>query len=305
MTTIAAKADVLAVLVLVDPPIKDTYLSVRGQKQDLHPITLPSQLFLGGFEDFLDPPSFFDDSNHRSGPLRHALLEDLIYYWKQERPAGFNLEAPTLLSLAYYPLKIVAAEWMNYMAVMSHSIKHYEYSLEDLPGLFQESGRLAADLRALQTWRRRIMSTQHKIQSVVRFIKFHSTKDLDVDCWSFLVDDYNHLANIVDECGRRFENMLPVVTSLVQIVDSRRSFAETSNISRLTYLALVFVPLAYISSLFSMDPDVAPGGHEFWIYFVVAIPVTLAVFLIARPSVWKFLLFRNRIRRLGAPQIPV
>ena len=107
-------------------------------------------------------------------------------------------------------------------------------TLEDLPGLFQESDRL---------WRHRIMSTQHKIQSVVRLIKFHSTKDLDVDWWSFLVDDYKHLANNVDECGRRFENMLPVVTSLVQIVDSRQPSAETANISRLTYLAHVFVPL--------------------------------------------------------------
>ena len=52
-----------------------------------------------------------------------------------------------------------------------------------------------------------------------------------------------------------------------------------------------------------MDLNIAPGGEGFWIYFVMAIPVTLAVFLIARPSVWIFHVFRNRIRRLGAPKI--
>lgn len=289
----------------MDPPIENTYLSVQGQEQDVIRVFLPSQLFLGGYEDFLDPPSFFEDMSHRSGPVRHDLLEDLTYYWARHRPACFNPEAPTLLSLSFYPLKIVAAEWINYVAVMRHSIKEYEYSLEDPSGLSQKLDRLNSDMRALQAWRRRSMSSHQKIRCAARLIQNHKPQGLDLDCWSSLVADYEHVDASVFEAGRRLENMLPVVTTLVQIVDSRHAFAETANISRLTYLALVFVPLSFIASLFSMNVDVSPGGRKFWIYFVVALPVTSIVYLIARPPLRIIRVLRDHIQRLRQLQVQV
>ncbi|PVH90834.1 hypothetical protein DM02DRAFT_508286, partial [Periconia macrospinosa] len=69
----------------------------------------------------------------------------------------------------------------------------------------------------------------------------------------------------VEDFGRRLETMLPVVTSLVQVIDSRRSFDETANVSRLTVMALAFVPLTYVSSLFSMSEKLGPGGSLFWV----------------------------------------
>ena len=51
----------------------------------------------------------------------------------------------------------------------------------------------------------------------------------------------------------------------------------------ITTLALVFVPLSFISSLFGMKDVNAPGGGLFWVYFAVAVPVTLLVYLVARP----------------------
>lgn len=45
-------------------------------------------------------------------------MEDLMYYWQMERPRSFHEKDPSLLSMSYYPLKIVAAEWINYAAVM-------------------------------------------------------------------------------------------------------------------------------------------------------------------------------------------
>jgi Mg2+ and Co2+ transporter CorA len=102
----------------------------------------------------------------------------------------------------------------------------------------------------------------------------------DVD---LVLEDFEVINKNIEDAGRRLENMLPVVTSLVQIIDARQSLAETANISRLTVLALIFVPLSYVSSLFSMNTTNMPGSPYFWVYFAVAIPVTLIVVLIARP----------------------
>ena len=74
------------------------------------------------------------------------------------------------------------------------------------------------------------------------------------------------------------------MTSLIQIIDSQRSFAETANITRFTYLALVFVPLTFVASIFSMNDRFAPGGKIFWLYFATAVPMCVVVFFVARPS---------------------
>lgn len=115
----------------------------------MKPSSLASQLFLGGYEDFLVPPPVSEES--KPAASRQGLLDDLIYYWRRERPGSSNSEAPTLLSISYYPLKIIAAEWINYVAVMNYNIKRYEYTIEDLPALFQVLDKLNADLQTLQS----------------------------------------------------------------------------------------------------------------------------------------------------------
>ena len=93
--------------------------------------------------------------------------------------------------------------------------------------------------------------------------------------------------------------------SLVQVIDARHALAETANISRLTVLALIFVPLSYVSSLFSMNSQNMPGSPHFWVYFAVAVPVTLLVFLLARPPTWIGRTFRARSQASTKRRQPV
>lgn len=264
-------------LILVDPPITNRYYTeAEGYLKE---VTLPTKLFLGGYESFVSSPAFSTEESTLIHPDRTNLMNDLVYYWLRtpNRPS-FGPKSNPLSSLSYFPLKIVAGEWVNYVSVMHKSVKTYEYASNKTAGFLSELNKLNDDLRALQSWRRRSMSSQQKIHATISCMRWWKDADLDS-----LIEDYEYLARSIDESGRRLENMLPVVTSLVQVVDSRRSFAETANVTRLTILALVFVPLTYVSSLFSMNPEYGPGGARFWIYFAAALPVTLCVFLIARP----------------------
>ncbi|KAF2262814.1 hypothetical protein CC78DRAFT_448030, partial [Lojkania enalia] len=211
-------------------------------------------------------------------PKRGTMLNDLQYYWSHYIPPCFDPKNPSLQSLAYYPLKIIAAEWTKYIAVMHHCIKRYEYQNEQLPELDQFN----MDLRELQGWRRRSMMSQQKIQSVIHLIQYQEQPSSPNDPnMRYLLEDFKLLSTDLETAGRRLETMLPAVMTFVQIADARRSFAETANITRLTVLALVFVPLTYISSLFSMNSTNAPGSRHFWVYFAVAVPVTLLTILIA------------------------
>ncbi|KAJ4302729.1 hypothetical protein N0V90_001619 [Kalmusia sp. IMI 367209] len=272
----------LAIL-LVDPPLDDIYYPAGHKNNEARRIRLSLRPFLGGYADFLSPPKFSSDwSSVQAAPQGGSMASEVIHYWKRALPQSFDPRNPTLESLAFYPLKIVAAEWVKYVTVMQHCIKMYEYHGEQLPGLEQFN----ADLRDLQVWRRRSMVSQHKVGNVVRQLKSHDPADAiagrDIH---HLIEDFEIINSNIRNAGRRLENMLPVVTSLVQIIDARQSFAETTNISRLTILALIFVPLSFVASLFSMNQDNGPGGPQFWVYFAVAVPLTLLVFLIAKPPI--------------------
>jgi Mg2+ and Co2+ transporter CorA len=250
-------------------------------------------MFLNGYEDFLDSPSMRkQDSKDAQSPSRLGLLGDILFYWSIQSPECFDSSSPNLPSLAYFPLKIIAAEWMKYIGIMYRAIKQFEYSTsvsstrdeirKRLDKLI-ELDKLNSDMRALQRWRRRSMATEEKIAAVIQMLEAHNLGHPSNSYLALTIADYEHILAKVRKFGQHLETMLPVVTSLVRIIDSRRSFDETANVSRLTVMALIFVPLAYISSLFSMSERLGPGGPLFWVYFIVAIPVTIAVILIAKP----------------------
>ncbi|RDW82333.1 hypothetical protein BP6252_03445 [Coleophoma cylindrospora] len=267
-------------LILVDRPISDTYWTDGRKYQESGKVHLRSQPYMGPYEDFMEPITFARNLSNALDDVREGMFRDLQYYWQRGVPPCFVSEDPSLQSLAYYLLRITAAEWTKYVSVMHNCIKQYEYQNDSLPGLEE----FDTDLYELQGWRRRSLHSQRKVRAVTRQLK--SWSELNPTDKSFLqplIEDYEYICVNIEDAGHRLENMLPVVMTMVQIVDARHSFAETANISRLTVLALIFVPLSFISSLFSMNPTNAPGAPYFWVYFAVAIPVTILVFFIARP----------------------
>ena len=258
-------------------------MSRRGENEKASTLTLQTRLFQGGFQDFLSGPAFSDNVESDSGPRRSSPLESLAFYWAIEKPQGFDVNCPTLFSVSSYPLRMIAAEWMTYLEVMYHSIKQYEYSPNNAPAALEQIATLNADIYNLQQWARRSTSTADKIRYAIRFLKYRMTEDDDAEYSALLAGDYEHIAFGIDTYSRRLEALVSIATSLVQAIDSRRSLTETKNISRLTYLALSFIPLTFVSGLFSMNNTIEPGGQVFGLYFAVSIPLCILVFLIVHP----------------------
>ena len=93
-----------------------------------------------------------------------SLLEDINFYWSSGQPHGFDVNGPTLVSLSYYPLKVVAAEWMIYLEVLYHSTNEYEYNSSAISAPMKKLAVLYTDLYALQKWARRNMAPSHKLR---------------------------------------------------------------------------------------------------------------------------------------------
>lgn len=58
---------------------------------------------------------------------------------------------------------------------------------------------------------------------------------------------------------------------------AERSIREARSARALTFVGLIFIPLAYTSSLLSMAAPYAPGQDSFWTYFAISLPLIVLV----------------------------
>ncbi|KAF2806876.1 uncharacterized protein BDZ99DRAFT_448471 [Mytilinidion resinicola] len=193
------------------------------------------------------------------------------------RENTLSMEKPSMISLCLNPLRLALREFLVYSITMNRYVRYYEYSLKDVDLSVREG-----DLNDLQIWRRRAFQTLQRLFAMHDFVEHWNTKERppeesEASLGAWLIKDIQHLITAIEHHSRSLETMIPVTTAMVQLADVRRSTEEASHVKQLTYLALVFIPLSFVASLFSMSEKVAPWSRNFWLYFVVAVPLLLFV----------------------------
>jgi Mg2+ and Co2+ transporter CorA len=166
-------------------------------------------------------------------------------------------------------------------------MKQHEISATDLT--YQDLKRVASAHSALESWSRRVLSTTSHIDTVIRLLRHNKDQATNYQEWIALLEDFEYIRTSIGEHAVALEKVASLVYSNIQLAETRRAFKEAKNISRLTIMAMFFVPLSYVSSLFSMNGTFEPGGSKFWVYFAVALPVLLCVFILGRGSSWGFI----------------
>ncbi|KAL8418985.1 hypothetical protein RB594_002263 [Gaeumannomyces avenae] len=116
-------------------------------------------------------------------------------------------------------------------------------------------------------------------------------RDQELSRWLDPTLDFQFLHLRFSELRRRVECLNGAVTGLASITGNRqahreqqlalatarRSMREANRTKAVTLVGLVFIPLAYVSSLFSMTDPYAPGGQDFKLYWVVSLPLIVLV----------------------------
>lgn len=203
------------------------------------------------------------------------MLSSLLHYFRNH-PPGFTVTNPSTLCFAYYPLRIALAEWVLYVHLVSRYQKHYEYSLQDV-----HKRPLESDIVDLQRWRRRINQSRQKLGLLSQVITYWKKDEADKQPWDMLLLDIEHTISRLQHYGHSMEQVVPLATGMVQLLDARESARQAANVTALTYIALVFVPLSWTAGLFSMSDLFLPGGEKFWVYISTALPLALAVLLVS------------------------
>jgi hypothetical protein len=254
----------------------------------------------GSFEDFRAPESYSTFKRSPSGDTwnKASMMESIIHYLQACPPPGLDLTSPSVLSIGYYPIYITLSEWNIYNFLISRCSKHYQYSDQ------LKAGRLHDELLLdLQRWKRRSRSSHRKLNILRDVISSHILPSDYAAVWNSVLNDINYLRDQLHDYSQSLEQMVMVATSLIQLLDSRRSILEAINTKRLTFLALVFVPLAWVSSLFSMSDGYSPGHDLFWVYFATALPVLAVVLLLSALPYGKIAIaaksYKARVRNHG------
>ena len=240
-------------------------------------INLKNEPFQGGYIDFIPPrrlePGKLPDSTlhpHKS------MLDDLVYYYDTAFDLLSEKEWKSPSKSSIFLKKIVAAHYLqlaDYIKVMLPSLE-----LRLTTAWVEEREQW----KQLGTISRRCGNYRDDIEDTLLSLGFpleidpkQLLKKKDRESWKDCEIDYQYAYLRLKVLKERADNLMTSMTGLASIAGNRQNLEEAKRVKRLNLLALLFIPLAYTSSLFSMQDEYAPNKPQFWVYWVCAIGVVM------------------------------
>lgn len=240
---------------------------------------LRNEPFQGGYVDFVPPPR-----PERGQPpadtvipstARHphtSMLRDLEYYYTSNSHHLPEEDWNEPSKSAIFLKKIVAAHYLQ----LADYIKAMLPSLElKLATAWVEEHE---QWKQLGTISRRCGNYRDDIEDTILSLGY----PLDIPKekrikrhWTDCELDYQYVYHRLKVLKERADNLMSSMTGLASIAGNRQNLEEAKRVKRLNLLALLFIPLAYTSSLFSMQDNYAPNAPQFWVYWVCAIGVVI------------------------------
>ncbi|KAI1110941.1 hypothetical protein F5Y14DRAFT_336572 [Nemania sp. NC0429] len=256
-------------ILLLDPTIKEGFPLWRGYR-NWDP--KPSAQEPGPYRLKSCVPSLT-----RSGsepPIEASFFEDFIY-WAQRRAIP---HLPNPAHVPYIPLfallRLVCAEWLTLSEYIKARLSQVDWEVTH-PEEFLTQTQIDTILKKLHTWRRLVPLYREMLsETKSRVLNFNPTSMANGQNTKLLnpyIGEFLVVLSQMEEYEERIDRLTTVVTSAINILDSRR-------VERLTLLATLFVPLSLVGTLFSMTEDISQIGATFG-YWAVASSVLLVTLL--------------------------
>jgi len=212
------------------------------------------------------------------------LYDRIIYYYLNH---GIGMEAlissRDSLSALNNTLRIITAEWLNVCHITECEVAKLGGQHE--AGNYPQLGDMEDELKRLHTWRRRAKRYAEIVGQVIEDCKWRGPLD-----WC-RHDDGEEIAvmraNDFEAIWARFSTLrevikdqLTIVLNEILIENSKLARKADHEILRLSIAAFIFLPLSWLAALLSINETLGVTSKFWWIYVVVAIPLTLAVVML-------------------------
>lgn len=236
-----------------------------------------------GYRNFEDCPSMTLDAMPQ-GPPRTSTFEDVAYWTSRLSSAEVDDIADDPRILFKKTLFVVCSEWYTLTKYATTRLTQLEWELEN-PDLLHYGGGLGVTITKLHSWRRRLPIFRTLLLEVLeKTIKRESFVNGSENHVLDLRRDFEILLSSIEDLQVRADGLMAVVTAVMSIEESKKVFEQNRSLARLTWLAVTFIPLSFVSSLFSMNGDLSTLSQSFRIFFAVSIPLTVFVLFLTRYS---------------------
>jgi Mg2+ and Co2+ transporter CorA len=221
-------------------------------------------------------------------PPRDSAFEEIIYW-------VINIIAESQTAIHTHPkyltvpiLTIIAAEWLTLLQYCTTRVNQVELDLQN-HSFTNPPLRLESSLRRIYHWRRALPIYQKWVNETLRNILSDKTLIHNSPVNPPLLklrDDFliiqQDLEAIQTQVQNQIMNMVSTVGAITSLQENQRAMELNRNLTRLTYLAVVFVPMSFVSSFLSMTPNVSELAETFKLYFILSLPLTFIALSVAQ-----------------------
>ena len=213
-------------------------------------------------------------SAYTSNPARQPLsvYDKLLYYYNSTHVHRDD----QLSDLGIKPiLEILIAEWSNVGHIIECEVNRLEYTQEN----FKEAtfDAMRQNLLSLHMWRRRLTTYNDILDHTLAFCRDRNLTAALSDHLCLPTKRLQDIQRQFEKLKEKAEKQVSDVRDQITIEHGKQSVREASRVTQLTIAALIFLPLSFVASLFSMGGSFAVDSERGWIFFAVAMPLTVLV----------------------------
>ncbi|KAF2429254.1 hypothetical protein EJ08DRAFT_698396 [Tothia fuscella] len=236
-------------------------------------------------------PSMHTKDPYPNGPPEDSLFDNVIHWTLKQYAVspnqGFNSDESPIIPVQAF-LHLVCAEWLNMISYLSTRLGQLEWEIS-FPRDFLLEEAADSSLKKLHVWRRLVplyyeMLTETLSDRVFQFPPPHSPSRILP--FHALRPSFEHVLSRFGELQNRLDRLTTIATAAITIAETRLSYAENKNLSRLTWLATFFIPLTFITGLLSIQPNIPELKGSLKYFFAIAIPLTVIVLGITAITTW-------------------
>ncbi|PGH13338.1 hypothetical protein AJ79_03755 [Helicocarpus griseus UAMH5409] len=248
----------------------------------------------------------FAQTKRTPKPSADAGLFDSITEFWTHRATPSDIDAVNQSpedSLASFAAKAVTPSWLIVLEFISGLLSHSEYSTYEFENMNpndsspakirEELTELRRALAIVNRTRRRILwyidHVRINLQALgypVGLSELQLSSAGSQNTTKTGTDEFAIIHSRLLFTHARAESLLPVVLGTCSILGAQQSGLEAKQVSMLTSLAALFIPITTAAAIFSMSDEYLPGATRFWIFWAVAVPLVIVVVLAMYRLVW-------------------
>jgi hypothetical protein len=247
---------------------------------------------------------------------KQSLFDETILYWTQRDNEGMITSAmENPCNTMDYVLKIAAYHWTSLLELVLLTLNQGEFVADEE----RNPGRYVTELFASseRAWKSKISKLYESIWYLNIFRRrlafFEDDLDLALErlnpCDVYIENlptalrdasvDFKSLLTRLRLYKTRAEALASTADEIVNMRGAAKSLDDSTFNLRLAIFAAVVFPSTFIASIFGMSDGYKPGDDQFWVFWVVSIPlVFIMVAVVAGWGSW----LRDLIMRSSEPK---